>query len=197
LIPGGASANSIESTGSPHRIFTTAFWPPMVLAEPCRMLSVVTPPARLRHRPMASSRSTSAWRTCAVIDRVPSLIPSDALWECASMMPGITYRPVPSMTCAPAGTDTLAPTAAIFPFRIRTVPFSMVPRLAVMIVAFVMATSVPAAGTGTCRAGPAAASRALSAAPPAGRAPGCWAASDPASRASIIRAWRIMVSALR
>jgi hypothetical protein len=90
LMPGGAPANSSESTGSPHRIFTTAFCPPMVLADPCRMLSVVTPPARLRHRPMASSRSTSAWRTWAVIERVPSLIPSDALWECASMMPGIT-----------------------------------------------------------------------------------------------------------
>ena len=44
---------------------------------------------------------------------------------------------------------TSAPTAAILPSRIRMVPCSIVPWLAVMIVALVIATSVPAAGMGT------------------------------------------------
>ena len=65
------------------------------------------------------------------------------------MMPGVTYLPVPSMTFAPAGTGTSAPTAAILPSRMTIVPFSIVPLDAVMIVAFVIATSLPAAGIGS------------------------------------------------
>ena len=52
---------------------------------------------------MPSCRSTSSIRTIAVIDSVPSLIASVAVCECASMMPGVTYLPVPSMTFAPGG----------------------------------------------------------------------------------------------
>jgi hypothetical protein len=73
---------------------------------------------------------------------------SEALWECASTIPGITYLPLPSMTRAPAGTATLAPTAAIFPSRITTVPREIVPFEAVMIVALVIATRRPAGGVG-------------------------------------------------
>ena len=47
----------------------------------------------------------------------PSLMASLAMCECASMMPGDTNCPVVSMTSAPAGTGTLAPTAAILPSR--------------------------------------------------------------------------------
>ena len=64
------------------------------------------------------------------------------------MIPGVTKRPVPSITCAPAGTATLAPTAAILPSRITIVPFSIVPLAAVMMVALVMATSRAAGGIG-------------------------------------------------
>ena len=48
------------------------------------------------------------------------------------MMPGETNLPVPSMTCAPAGIDTFAPTAAILPSRMTMVPLRMVPRDAVI-----------------------------------------------------------------
>ena len=36
--------------------------------------------------------------------------------------PGMTLIPVASITSAPAGTETPAPTASIFPSRITTVP---------------------------------------------------------------------------
>ncbi len=88
-------------------------------------------------------------RTSAVIDCVPSLIASGPLCECSSMMPGVTHLFVASMIFAPAGTCTLVPTSAILPFRIRIVPFMMLPWLAVMMLAWVIATSVPAGGTGS------------------------------------------------
>ena len=113
------------------------------------MLRVVVPPASWRYRLMPSCRSTSSIRTIDVIDSVPSLIASAAECEWASMMPGVTYLPAPSMTFAPAGTATSAPTAAILPSRMTIVPFGIVAPDAVMIVAFVMATSRPAAGMGS------------------------------------------------
>jgi hypothetical protein len=48
LIPGGAPSKTISDAGRPYFSFTVAFCPPMVLAEPWRMLIVVTPPARAR-----------------------------------------------------------------------------------------------------------------------------------------------------
>src|SRR5688500_8480476 len=71
----------------------------------------------------------------------PSLMASAAMCECASMMPGDTNLPVPSMTSAPAGTVTLAPSAAIFPSRNTMVPFWMVPFVTVTSVALRMATT--------------------------------------------------------
>ena len=53
------------------------------------------------------------------------------------------------MTFAPAGTVTLVPISAILPFRIRIVPPMMLPWLAVMMLAFVIATSEPAVGAGS------------------------------------------------
>ena len=48
LIPCGASVNFISSGNAPHRSLITWFWPPIGLAEPCRMLAAVTPPANCR-----------------------------------------------------------------------------------------------------------------------------------------------------
>src|SRR5579863_826637 len=39
--------------------------------------------------------------------------------ECTSMIPGVTYRPCPSITTASGGASTDAPTAMIFPSRSR------------------------------------------------------------------------------
>src|SRR3989304_5754142 len=50
------------------------------------------------------------------------------------MMPGITNCPEASMSLASAGIETSVPTAAIFPSRMRTVPFSIVPPVTVRIV---------------------------------------------------------------
>src|SRR5712692_10433927 len=55
--------------------------------------------------------------------------------ECTSIMPGVTYLPVPSMTRASTGALMEVPTAAIFPSRSRTDPFWIEGPAAVMIVA--------------------------------------------------------------
>ncbi len=73
------------------------------------MFSVVVPPASCRYRLIPSCRSTSSMRTIDVIDSVPSLIASAAEWEWASMMPGVTYLPVPSMTFAPGRHRDVSP----------------------------------------------------------------------------------------
>src|SRR6185369_1243300 len=57
--------------------------------------------------------------------------------------------PVPSIVCAPAGTDTFAPTASILPSRITTVPFSMSAPLTVTMRALRMA-KVPRGGITPC-----------------------------------------------
>ena len=48
-------------------------------------------------------------------------------WLWASMMPGVTYRPVPSTSSAPGGVATSAfrPTATSFPSTKATAPSSM------------------------------------------------------------------------
>src|ERR1051325_2475516 len=55
--------------------------------------------------------------------------------EWTSMIPGVTYFPVPSITKASAGAVTAVPTATIFPSRSNTEPFASVGPTAVMIVA--------------------------------------------------------------
>ena len=109
------------------------------------------------------------------------------------MMPGMTYLPVPSMTFAPAGTATSVPTAAILPSRMTMVPFWMVPWLAVMMVALVMATRVAAGGASSFSTGMVG-RRVVSAW--AGRAPagGVWAARTLAAKGSARKAVRIMAS---
>src|SRR5256885_13256563 len=56
------------------------------------------------------------------------------MWECVSMIPGVTYLPVPSMTIASDGAVTLAPTCAILPFTSNTDPLRIVGPAAVRIV---------------------------------------------------------------
>ena len=51
--------------------------------------------------------------------------------ECSSMIPGDTNLPAASTTSVPGGTSTAAPTAAIRPPRISTVPFAIVPPVTV------------------------------------------------------------------
>ena len=68
-------------------------------------------------------------------ETLPSLMDSAAMCEWASMMPGITNIPSASITSAPAGTSTLAPTSAIFPSRIRIAPGDRIPPVTVSTVA--------------------------------------------------------------
>jgi hypothetical protein len=49
------------------------------------------------------------------------------MWECESMIPGMTKRPVASITRAPRGASIRAPRAAILPSWISRSPFSIVP----------------------------------------------------------------------
>src|SRR5207247_1593091 len=76
----------------------------------------------------------------------PSLMESAAMCEWQSMIPGDTNLPAASTMSAPAGIETLAPSAAILPLRSTIVPFGIVPRVTVRIVAPLIA--VTAAGGG-------------------------------------------------
>ena len=51
-----------------------------------------------------------------------ALISTSPIWPPPSIRPGVTHLPVASIRVASEGTVTLAPTAAILPSRIRTVP---------------------------------------------------------------------------
>src|SRR5574341_1220322 len=62
-----------------------------------------------------------------------------------SKNPGATTRPARSSTRASGGTVAVAPTASIRPFLITIVPFSIVPRVTVSILAFVSAHVPPCA----------------------------------------------------
>ena len=84
---------------------------------------------------MSVGSSTSWMLTIDDTTVPPSLMASAAMCECASMMPGEMNLPVTSMTSAPAGIVTLAPSAAIFPSRRTIVPFGIVPRVTVTSVA--------------------------------------------------------------
>ncbi|MCA1628975.1 MAG: hypothetical protein LC774_01110 [Acidobacteria bacterium] len=84
--------------------------------------------------------------TIEVTESVPSLMASSAECEWQSMMPGVTYLPVASMTRTSEPARRFAPTAAIFPLRIRMSEPVSVPCEAVRIVALRIKTS-PAAPT--------------------------------------------------
>ncbi len=79
---------------------------------------------------------TSWMRAIEVTESEPSLtLPSMAMCEWQSMIPGVTNLPVPSTTVAVGDAFTSLPTSAILPFRISTEPFSIVPCVIVMTVA--------------------------------------------------------------
>ena len=123
-MPGSAPSNRSSSAFvTPQRSLITTVLPPMGFALPWRMFATVRPPATSRWMAMSSGLSTSPMPVIELTDVAPSLIASLAMCECASMMPGDTNLPVASMTVAPAGACTLAPSAAILPSRSTMVPF--------------------------------------------------------------------------
>src|SRR5690606_16089120 len=69
-----------------------------------------------------------------------SFMDSSAIWECASIMPGITYNPVASITLKPAGALRFLPIDFIFPSMISMSVFSMVPFVTVRSVPFWIST---------------------------------------------------------
>src|SRR5690242_5303187 len=124
--------------------FKTTLRPPIRLAEPGRTCSVVTPPARLRGNCGSCGHTECSAHTYAVTGFVASLPSSLPLvpgagytpsCECVSMMPGVTYLPVPSTTTASGGTAMLVPTPAILPSRRSTDALVSVGPAAVMTVA--------------------------------------------------------------
>ncbi len=73
---------------------------------------------------ISSGFSTSSIDTIEETEMLPSLMLSAAMWEWQSMMPGITYWPAASMSCAPGGTSTFSPASTILPSRITTEPWN-------------------------------------------------------------------------
>jgi len=105
----------------------------------------VTPPASERGNCGSCGHTECSTHTFAVTGFVASFTsfvcvpfsdgtPPAPMCECVSMMPGVTYLPVPSITTASPGALTFAPTAAILPSRSRTLPFRIVGPAAVRMV---------------------------------------------------------------
>ena len=99
---------------------------------------------------MSVGSSTSWMLTIDDTTVPPSLMASAAMCECASMMPGEMNLPVTSITSAPAGIVTLAPSAAILPSRRTMVPFGIVPRVTVTSVPPFSATTPGRGCAGAC-----------------------------------------------
>ena len=125
--------------------FTTTLRPPIRFPDPGRICIVVSPPARARGICGSCGQTECSAQTLAVtglVNSFPSLFASTPgagytpMCECTSMIPGVTYFPVPSITNASAGATIFVPTAAIFPSRNRIDPFAIVGPAAVNIVAF-------------------------------------------------------------
>src|SRR6476661_1951415 len=140
-----APGNFIPCTVREGTTFNTTLRPPMRLADPGSTWIVVTPPARLRGNCGSCGHTECSTHTLAVTGAVASLtsfffVPSSsgtppaAMCEWVSMIPGVTYLPVPSMTTASDGAVTLVPTSAILPSRRSTLPLRMVGPAAVRIV---------------------------------------------------------------
>src|SRR5690349_16991884 len=131
LSPYLAPGNFIPCTVRDGTTFRIALRPPIRLAEPGSTCSVVTPPARLRGNCGSCGHTECSAQTLAVtglVASLPSLLASTPgaaytpRCECTSMMPGVTYLPVPSTTIASAGASTVCPTATILPSRSSTAP---------------------------------------------------------------------------
>src|SRR6202022_4901181 len=134
LSPYLAPGNFIPCTVREGTTLSVALRPPIRLAEPGRTWMGGTPPASVRGNCGSCGHTECSTHTCAVTGAVASLTsfvcaplspgaPPAPMCECVSMMPGVTYLPVPSMTTASAGAVTEVPTAAIFPSRSSTDPF--------------------------------------------------------------------------
>src|SRR5512146_2205629 len=140
----GAPCNLISSRVCPPFSLPMVAQPPILLPLPGSTCTTVTPPETARAISGSSVLMESSERTCASMSPVISL-PSELAftagmaytprWECGSTRPGSTYSPRALINWALAGTATFAPTAAIFPFSITTVPWGMAPCVMVRIVA--------------------------------------------------------------
>ena len=95
--------------------------------DPGMMLSVVSPPATARRKPLSSTLSESSTRQSGWIGPLPSAPPIPPTWLCVSTSPGITILPLASITVAPSGilTDFSSPTAMILPPRTIKTPCSI------------------------------------------------------------------------
>jgi hypothetical protein len=85
--------------------------------------------------------SMSLTRVMDVTESEPSLIASSIRCEWQSMIPGVTYLPVASITWHPQAAFNPLLILAILPSRIRMSVFSSVPLIAVITVAFLIKTS--------------------------------------------------------
>src|SRR4051812_33529167 len=145
LSPYLAPGNFIPCTVRDGTILSTTLRPPIRFAEPGNTWMVVTPPARLRGNCGSCGHTECSTHTFAVTGDVasftsPVCAPGSSgtapapMCECVSMMPGVTYLPVPSITTASLGAVVVAPTSAIFPSRSSTLPPRIVGPAAVRMV---------------------------------------------------------------
>ena len=119
-------------------VFTTTPVPPMTLALPGSIWTVVIPAFMAASSPPSSALAlipsrALMWGVAGSVASFPSL-PAQPIfssempmWQWASTSPGITTFPVTSMTSASSGTLILLPTFTILPPSMRTVPPSMTP----------------------------------------------------------------------
>ena len=132
--------------------------PPIRLAEPGRICSVVMPPAMARWKPGSWGHTLCSAHTPGVVGAVASLpspcarAPGDGYtprWECVSIRPGVTCLPATSSTVAPATLGGApSPTARMRPSSSTTKPFSIGGPAAVHTVA-PTSTTAGAAGAST------------------------------------------------
>src|SRR6185503_228791 len=139
-----APGNFIPCTVRDGTTFKTTLRPPIKFPEPGSTCMVVTPPARTRGSCGSCGQTECSAQTLAVtglVNSLPSLSasPPGAAYtptcEWTSIIPGVTYFPVPSITNASAGAFTVVPTATILPSRKSTEPFAIEGPPAVIIVA--------------------------------------------------------------
>src|SRR6476646_10684307 len=106
-----APGNFIPCTVRLGTTLSTTLRPPMRFADPGSTCSVVTPPASERGNWGSCGHTECSTHTFAVTGLVASFTslvlaplssgtPPAPMCECVSMMPGVTYLPVPSSTTA-------------------------------------------------------------------------------------------------
>src|SRR6185503_16702509 len=129
-----APGNFIPCTVRDGTTFKTTLRPPIKFPEPGSTCMVVTPPARARGSCGSCGQTECSAQTFGVtgfVNSFPSLLASTPgagytpMCECTSIIPGVTYLPVPSITVASGGAVTDVPTAAILPSRKSTEPFAI------------------------------------------------------------------------